>query len=220
MTVTIYSTHPEGHTFDGVAEILRTIGCPTGLRTTTPFGDAELFQLPRFGPARCEHTRRWSTHDRFPVAVVLSAAELGYPIDHLGKSAITAAVRRTKFTRELLQRLSAVPGVLYGTVDIEQPVPTPTALPSLRLPLDLYLSNTLLLPDTVRHLDQLYAGAEGSSITWSHGRFYTTLPDPRGMRRRRPDNENLSAAVTATVARAITSLPPSKNPVDAAAADR
>lgn len=207
LAVTVYATAPEAHTFDGVTEVLHQLGNRTGLREIArldegiaePVTIGELFQLHRFGPARCEYARRWSPDDRHPIAVLLPAAELGYPIDHLTKHQIAAAAKRRRFARQLLQHLSTLPDILYGTIDIEQPFPTPAAMPSVPLSPDLYLSNDLLLPGTVDAVDSLYESMNGESKTWPNGRFYT-LRDPKTTSEIRP----LSTTLTEVVARAVT----------------
>ncbi|KAF0847583.1 hypothetical protein [Nocardia caishijiensis] len=236
VTTTIYSASPEEETFRRVTEILADLGSSTGSVRYAPYdvgfvGDLptpmdvsgkmesnsdgptvarrpieELFQLPKFGPAVCEYTRRWGSVDRFPVAVNFSAEELGMPVDYLDKGQLLLAGKRQKFTRQVLRRMSDIPGGLYGSVDIEQPVPTPHALSSVPLPLELFVSNRLLSVGVQNRLEDLYSSVGGTLTLWDNGSFYTPFPNVRDRNlRRRPDLRDLAKAVTAVVAAAIES---------------
>ncbi|MFE1594944.1 hypothetical protein [Nocardia sp. NPDC058705] len=194
VTVTIYSESPEESTLAHVAAVL------DGLGTAVP--GTGRFRLPSFGPARCECATSWSARDRRAIAVNLSAEELGMPAEFWSKQQMSSAFRRVKFTRELLRLMATAPGVLYGTVDSEQSVPTPSALPSMLLPVELFVANSVLFEGVRSELDGLYGQAGGISSDWGNGMFYTPFPDARALARRGRDTRNLAVAVTAIVCRA------------------
>ncbi|TCJ94095.1 hypothetical protein [Nocardia alba] len=227
VTVTVYSTSPEEETFGAVTEVLRDVGTATGVITesavdhgngggTSGVGDTpgisgekthvigELFQVPRIGPAYCEYVYRRSDSDRHAIAVNMSAEELGIPVEYLNRDELISADRREKFSRTLLHRMSNISGVLYGSVDIEQPVPTPSELTSMPLPVDLYIANSLLTAEVVENLEYLYHKVNGTSTLWENGVFYTPFRsvrarDPRGRR----NVVNLEKDVTPVIATAF-----------------
>ncbi|MEU4411608.1 hypothetical protein [Nocardia salmonicida] len=231
VTVTIYSTGPEDKTFDATKGILGEIGSSTGIVSVVSVENSsigrpldaanagnmraesvtedfrivgELFQLPRMGPAYCEYARRWSDQERCPVAVNMSGEELGMPIEYLDKKQIALANKRQEFAKKLLRRMSTISGVLYGSIDIEQAVPTPSALDSVPLPLDLYISNLLLDPEVLEKLGLLYGAVNGTQTSWEDGIFYSPfssirLRDPRGRR----NVTHLAELITPVVADAV-----------------
>ncbi|MFD6395830.1 hypothetical protein [Nocardia sp. NPDC060249] len=126
------------------------------------------------------------------------------PIEYLDKKQIALANKRQEFTRKLLRRMSGIAGVLYGSIDIEQTIPTPSALGSVPLPLDLYVSNDLLDSQFSEKLTSLYEEVGGAVTPWEDGTFYSPFSsvrfrDPKGRR----NVASLAESVTPIVATAV-----------------
>jgi hypothetical protein len=130
-----------------------------------------------------------------PVAVSLSAGALGLPDELRKPKDRKAAYKLAGWATDVLRELTARTGALYGSIAVEETLPTPSALragtPISSLP---FLSAKL--PPAVLHALRT-AFPQTQPISWPHGTFF---PSWKPFARANPatvDRAALSAASTA-----------------------
>ncbi|WP_280264342.1 hypothetical protein [Nocardia abscessus] len=132
------------------------------------------FELKRLGMLVLEYGAR-GPGDRHPIGIALSAGALGIPFHLLSKKQRGDARYIATWSHDALQVLVRLPGVLYGTFNVEATMPTPSQLSgSTDLAADLFVSHMLLAKAGIgARLQNLYTEWGGRFEMWPEGIFFT-----------------------------------------------
>lgn len=105
-----------------------------------------------------------------PVAISLSAGALGLPQELWRSKDRKAAYKLAAWATDVLRELTARTGAVYGSIAVEETLPTPSALRAGHAISSLpFLSASL--PSTVVHKFQT-AFNQTKPVNWTHGTFF------------------------------------------------
>ncbi|MFC6157076.1 hypothetical protein [Kribbella jiaozuonensis] len=127
------------------------------------------FRRKGIGTVIVEHLLGTATEPH-PVAISLSAGALGWPEELSTAKDRKAAYRLAVWATDVLRDLTARTGALYGSIAVEETLPTPTAL-STGTPLSTQPFLSTNLPPAVLRAFQA-ACPQSHPTPWPHGTFF------------------------------------------------
>jgi hypothetical protein len=161
------------------------------------------YRAKRLGTVIIEHLFG-TEKEPHPVAISLSAGALGWPEDPWTSKDRKAAYKLADWATDVLRDLTARTGALYGSIAIEETLPTPTALRAGTPISTLPFLSTKLAPAVLRTFHTAFP--QTHPVNWPHGTFFPAWhPFARGV----PSTVNRAALATAstTLGNSLTEEP-------------
>ncbi|WP_432893183.1 hypothetical protein ACQPYH_19415 [Kribbella sp. CA-245084] len=195
LTVAVWSGDDDRSTFARACEVAAEFGCtPTGASEDGPGVSKVGYRGKGLGTVIVEHLFGPDT-EAHPVAISLSAAALGWPEGMWTANDRKAAYKLAGWATDVLRELTARTGALYGSIAVEETLPTPSALRAGTPITSLPFLSAKLPPAALRTFQAAFPQTQ--PIAWHHGTFF---PGWRPFARANPstvDRTALRAASTA-----------------------
>jgi hypothetical protein len=189
--IAVWSADDEELVFGRACEVAGEFGCvPTGVAEEWP---AKKVGYRRKGVGTVIVERLFGTEgETHPVAISLSARELGWPQEFWTAKERKAAYKLAGWATDVLRELTRRTAAVYGTIAVEATLPTSSALRAGRSIGGLPFLSTEL-PAGV--FDKFYAAfGRSQAVEWPHGIFFPDWkPFARG-NAAAPDRAALKAA--------------------------
>ncbi|TDW76369.1 hypothetical protein EV653_1515 [Kribbella pratensis] len=191
--IAVWSADDEELVFGRACDVAGEFGCVlTGVAEEWP---AKKVGYHRKGLGTVIVERLFAAEgETHPVAISLSARELGWPEALWTAKDRKAAYKLAGWATDVLRELTARTGALYGSIAVEETLPTPSALRAgISISSLPFLSAEL--PTAV--FDKFYAAfSRTQPVEWPHGTFFPDWkPFTKGSATA-PDRATLTAAST------------------------
>ena len=189
--IAVWSADDEELVFGRACDVAGEFGCVlTGVAEEWP---AKKVGYRRQGLGTVIVERLFAAEgETHPVAISLSARELGWPEALWTAKDRKAAYKLAGWATDVLRELTARTGALYGSIAVEETLPTPSALQTGISISGLPFLSTELPP---RVFEKFYAAfGRTQPVEWPHGTFFPDWkPFARG-NAAAPDRAALKAA--------------------------